>query len=227
MTQKLLVAIDGPAGSGKTTIAKQVAQRLHYTYIDTGAMYRAITLKILRQGIDPGDEKKSVEIAKRSRIRFKPNKKEQQVFIDGEDVTQDIRSHQVNEHVSLISSYKGVRQHLVKEQQRMAKNGGVVMEGRDIGTVVLPFAKPKIYLTASPKERAKRRYNEMKKKDMLHGKTLEEIEATIKERDHFDSNRKESPLAMAPDAIEVDTTHLNISQVLEVLIDIVKRSSND
>lgn len=227
MIQRLLVAIDGPAGSGKTTIAKQVAYRLQYTYIDTGAMYRAITLKVLQRGIEMTDEKRITELAKRSRISFKPSKKEQRIFLDGKDVTQEIRTHEVNEMVSRISSYQGVRQCMVKEQQRLVKSSGVVMEGRDIGTVVLPYAKPKIFLTASPKERARRRYMEMKKKDMLQGKTLEEIEEALYQRDHFDSNRKESPLAMAPDAIEVDTTHLDTSQVVEVIIDIIRRSCND
>lgn len=227
MNKQRLVAIDGPAGSGKTTIAKQVAQRIGYTYIDTGAMYRAMTLKVLQMGIDLGDEKKIVELAKKSHISFKVEGGEQQIFLDHHDVTGEIRSHKVNEKVSLISSYPGVRQQMVKEQKRLVKNTGVVMEGRDIGTVVLPYAKPKIFLTASLEERARRRFAEMKKKDLLKGKALGDIKGALQERDHFDSNRQEAPLTKAPDAIEVDTTYLSIPQVVEVIIDIIQRSFND
>lgn len=222
-----MVAIDGPAGSGKTTIAKKVAQRLNYSYIDTGAMYRAITFKVLQEGIHPADEDQIVELAQKSRITFKPLKKEQRIFMDKMDVTDAIRSHEVNEWVSLISSYPGIRRQMVKEQQRLAKNKGVVMEGRDIGTVVLPYARPKIFLTATSKERALRRYQEMKKKDLLQGKSLEEIEGAIIQRDHFDASRDESPLCQAPDAIMVNTTHLTIPQVVEVVIDIIQRSFQD
>ena len=227
MSEKLVVAIDGPAGAGKTTIARQVAGELGYTYIDTGAMYRAITLRALRQGITKNEASVS-EMAGKSQISFQKKEKrnsQPRVFLDHEDVTELIRRQEVNENVSLVSSYPGVRTAMAREQKRLASRRRVVMEGRDIGTHVLPSARPKIFLTASLDERARRRYQELKEKDLLEGMTLEEVKSDLERRDKLDSTRDFAPLKKAEDAIEVDSTELTISQVVEVIVDICLRTA--
>jgi cytidylate kinase len=213
------LAIDGPAGSGKSTISSLIAKKMGWTHIDTGAMYRAVTLQAIELGIDLNDEK-AYSFLETSNIHYDFNK----IFIDQRDVTEDIRSESVTKNVSLVSSFPYVRRKLVDLQKKAAAKGNIVMDGRDIGTVVLPHADLKIFLTANVEERAKRRLKENLKK----GKQSE-IEHVIKDiatRDEKDSTRKESPLRMADDAIILDTTHLTIDEVVSKIIDLTDKKEN-
>lgn len=219
MHNKKCIAIDGPAGAGKSTVAKLVAQRLGLLYIDTGAMYRAITLKALRRGVkeDPGALSL---LAKDTRIQLVPGIK-QQVMMDGEDVTEEVRKPEVCCNVSLVAQVPGVREVLVEQQRLMAKENGVVMDGRDIGTVVLPKATHKFFLTASPEERALRRAKELSQKGYtIDIKTLTD---EIRERDYIDSNREIAPLVPAEDALIIDSTGMEISQVVDMIIEIINK----
>ncbi|AIS52438.1 cytidylate kinase Cmk [Thermoanaerobacter kivui] len=210
------IAIDGPAGAGKSTVAKKLANLLNFTYIDTGAMYRAITYKVIKEGIDLKEEDKIAEIAKNSSITLEGEK----IFLDGKDVSYEIRRPEVSEKVSYVSKIKKVREILVEKQRAIAEGKNVVMDGRDIATVVLPDAQFKFFLTASLAERAKRRYNELKSKNLQidYLKVLEDI----KNRDKMDSQRKESPLKHTDESIVIDTTYLSEQQVLDKLYNIVK-----
>lgn len=213
------LAIDGPAGSGKSTISSLIAKKMGWTHIDTGAMYRAVTLQAIELGIDLNDEL-AYSFLETSYIHYDYDK----IFINQRDVTEDIRSDAVTKNVSLVSSFPYVRKKLVDLQKRAAENGNIVMDGRDIGTVVLPHADLKIFLTANVEERAKRRVKENLKK----GKEVE-IEKVIKDistRDEKDSTRKESPLRMAEDAIILDTTHLTIDEVVNKIIDMTDKKEN-
>ncbi|TXL67869.1 (d)CMP kinase [Cerasibacillus terrae] len=211
------IAIDGPAAAGKSTVAKLVAQELSYIYIDTGAMYRAITLKALAHSIPLDNEAQLTQLLEQTVIKLKQAKEGQQVFLDGEDVTLQIRSQQVTNHVSYIAKLPKIRQEMVNRQQSFAKQGGVVMDGRDIGTYVLPNAEVKIFLVASVDERAKRRFKENRRKGIPSD--LEEIKNEIRKRDQIDSSRKVSPLVKAEDAIEIDTTNQSIKQVAELILE--------
>jgi CMP/dCMP kinase len=214
--KKITIAIDGPAASGKSSTAKLVAQKLGYLHIDTGAMYRALTLKALEKKIDVNDRNKVAALARTSTIRLEGGNPTTKVFFDSEDITERIRTPQVNRSVSIVSSYQGVREVMVREQQRMAAQGGVVLEGRDIGTVVLPSAELKIFMIASVEERVKRR-----KKDLaFSGITAdeEELSREIEARDRKDSTREISPLRKAEDAIELDTSHLTIEEQVDFII---------
>ncbi len=215
--RKISIAIDGPAGSGKSTIAKDVAIKFGYIYIDTGAMYRAITLKALRNHIPLTDGVQLTTLAENTFIGLKYEKADcgslLRVFMDGEDVTEEIRSLEVTNNVSVVAAVSGVRQAMVNLQRNMAKQGGVVMDGRDIGTVVLPKAELKIYLTASVTERSHRRWLELNDKGIHVDR--EELEEQIRQRDLYDSNREISPLCQAKQAILLDTTNLTIEQVVE------------
>ncbi|TNF09307.1 MAG: (d)CMP kinase [Bacillota bacterium] len=213
------LAIDGPAGSGKSTISSLIAKKMGWTHIDTGAMYRAVTLQAIEHGIDLNDEH-AYSFLETSNIHYDNNK----IYIDDRDVTEDIRSEAVTKNVSLVSSFPYVRKKLVDLQKKAAEKGYIVMDGRDIGTVVLPHADLKIFLTANVEERAKRRLKENLKK----GKHAE-IEHVIKDiatRDEKDSTRKESPLRMADDAIILDTTHLTIDEVVSKIIDLTDKKEN-
>lgn len=213
------LAIDGPAGSGKSTISSLIAKKMGWTHIDTGAMYRAVTLQAIELGIDLNDEL-AYSFLETSYIHYDYDK----IFINQRDVTEDIRSDAVTKNVSLVSSFPYVRKKLVDLQKRAAENGNIVMDGRDIGTVVLPHADLKIFLTANVEERAKRRVKENLKK----GKEVE-IEKVIKDistRDEKDSTRKESPLRMAEDAIILDTTHLTIDEVVNKIIEMTDKKEN-
>lgn len=206
------IAIDGPASSGKSTIAKKIAQLYHLVYVDTGAMYRSLTYLALANNISVNDEKEILRLLRNTNITFKKENNGQLVFVNGEDVTNEIRQHDVTNNVSVVSAYGSVREELVRRQQKMAENTGVVMDGRDIGTVVLPEADVKIFLVASVEERAQRRYLENQEKGIQTDYEL--LKEEIIARDEYDMSRKVSPLKQAEDAIRVDTSNLSIEEVV-------------
>lgn len=214
-----VIAIDGPAGAGKSTIAKLVAKELNAIYIDTGAMYRAMALYLLRNHIDVEDEKALEECIASADISIRFVDGEQQVWLNGENVNGLIRTEEVSAMASISSAKGAVRVKLVDLQRKLAKANDVVMDGRDIGTHVLPDAKPKIFLTADPKVRAKRRYDELTAKG--EACDLVTIEKDIIERDERDKNRELSPLRQAEDAILVDTSDMTIEQVKEKIISLI------
>jgi CMP/dCMP kinase len=219
--KKITIAIDGPAASGKSTTAKLVAHKLGYLHIDTGAMYRALTLKALDEKIDLSERKAIVHLAQTSAIRLEVEGGTAKVFLDGIEVSRRIRTQQVNRSVSTVSSYKGVRDVMVQAQQKMAASGGVVLEGRDIGTVVLPQAELKIFMVASVEERARRR-----KKDLALVGVEAEQDDLVKEidaRDQKDSTRETSPLRKAEDAIELDTSNLTIEEQVDFILEHAKK----
>lgn len=211
---RINIAIDGPAGAGKSTIARMVAARLRYIYVDTGAMYRAVAWFMLEHGISAENHEKVLQHAQNMVIELKPHESGQMVWLNGEDVTPYIRSHQVSAVVSKYAQIEGLRTRLVRLQQEMAAQKGVVMDGRDIGTTVLPDAELKIFMTATVKERALRRFQELRDE----GITLEQLERDIAERDRLDAEREVSPLRCAEDAIVLDTTHMDINQVVEAIL---------
>lgn len=211
------IAIDGPSASGKSTIAKILATKLGYIYIDTGAMYRAYTLAVLRAGIDPQNEKACCTLINKIKIWFN---KENHVTLNDEDVGDEIRKNDVADNVSYISTYKDVRAHLVDLQRELASNNNVIMDGRDIGTHVLPNATVKIFQVADVDMRAKRRYMENLEKGIPS--TEEECLQNLKKRDYIDSHRAVNPLKAADDAIVVDTTNLTISEVVDKVLEIIK-----
>ncbi len=214
------IAIDGPAGAGKSTIARMVAKKLDIIYVDTGAMYRAMALYALRQGIDGLDEGRVSACLKDVNISLSFQDGEQCVLLNGENVNGLIRTPQISAMASRISVYADVRKKLVSEQQRIAKNTDLVMDGRDIGTCVLPNAILKIYLTASCDVRAKRRFDEMVERG--ENCDLEKIIEEIKERDDRDIHREISPLTQAKDAVLIDTSDMTISQVVDNIMELVK-----
>lgn len=223
MTKRLQVAIDGPASAGKSTVAKRVAKEFGYVYCDTGAMYRAVTLAALNKGISMDDVEQIAEIAKHIKITFKPAEPEQRVFINGEEVTRDIRLPKVAANVSAVAAIPAVRTEMTKQQREIAAEGGIVMDGRDIGTTVLPNAPVKIFMVATAHERARRRFLENKQKGITTT-SLEELQKAIELRDQKDSTRKVSPLTQADDAIRLDTTNLTIDQVVEEISKIIKKT---
>lgn len=210
------IAIDGPAGAGKSTVAKIVAEKLGFQYIDTGAMYRAYTLKILDNGIDPTDEGRVLTLLESTNIDFRDNR----IFLDEAPVDEEIREGRITRNVSYIASYKAVREKMVRLQQDMSTRKSVVMDGRDITTVVLPNADFKFFVTASAEERGRRRYLELLGKG-VKGITLEDTIEDIKRRDTFDSTREESPLTKTEDSYLVDTTHMTIDEAVDHIISIV------
>ena len=210
------IAIDGPAAAGKSTVAKKIAEEKNYIYIDTGAMYRSLTLKVLREKIDLEDEQAILDLLNATSIELTTDKGNQKVLLDNEDVTREIRMSQVAENVSTLAKHKKVREELVKRQQKLAEGTSVVMDGRDIGTHVLPQAELKVFLIASVKERAERRHHENLKNN--YESNLIEIEKEIAKRDEQDRTRKVSPLVKASDAIEIDTTSLTIEDVVQKII---------
>jgi len=215
INDRINVAIDGPAGAGKSTVARLVAQKLSYIYVDTGAMYRAITWYMIREDISSEDYDKVCQKVHNMVIELIPEKDVQKVLINGEDVTPHIRSLQVNSLVSQYSKIEGVRSRLSHLQRQMALRKGVVMDGRDIGTTVLPDAEVKIFMTASVEERALRRYKEMRDTEAV---SLQQLEKDIAMRDRLDESREISPLRRAEDAILLDTTSMNIHQVVEAIV---------
>lgn len=218
--RRLSVAIDGPAGAGKSTVARQVARQLGFTYVDTGAMYRAVTWKALQNGSDLTDETNMTQLVRDTHIELKTDKKEVLVWVDGQPVSEEIRTPEVTSHVSAVAGLEGVRKELLKKQRELALNGGVVMDGRDIGTRVLPEAGVKVFLTASIDERAHRRYNEWLRKG--YSVDLEQLKQEIRQRDEKDKNRKHSPLCPAEDAVHLDTTGLTINEVVQAILDLCR-----
>lgn len=214
--KNLVIAVDGPAGAGKSTIAKIVADKLNINYIDTGAMYRAITYKVLTNNIDINDEKAIVEVAKNSDIDFKDNN----IYLDGKILKEEIRTPQVSHNVSNIAQIKDVRHLMVDVQRDIGNKSSVILDGRDIGSYVFPNADYKFYLVASPEERGERRYKELIKKG--YETTLGEVINDVIRRDEIDSNREFAPLVKAKDAIEIDTTGKNIDNVVESVISKIK-----
>ena len=223
-SKKIRIAIDGPAAAGKSTVAKNIAKKLNIVYIDTGAMYRALTLKALDKNIDIKDEQALIQMLKATEIELVQQENEQKVLLDGYDVTEDIRNQKVTNVVPYVAEHKQVREELVRRQRKLADRISVVMDGRDIGTHVLPDAELKIFLIASVEERAKRRHQENVEKGFPSD--LAQIMKEIKERDERDSNRATSPLVQAEDAIAIDTTSLSIEEVTEKILQEVKKITN-
>ena len=207
----LIVAIDGPAGSGKSTIAKLLAKKYDLTYIDTGAMYRMITLYLLENNIDINDLKEVERVLNTVNLDMQGDK----FYLDNVDVSTKIREKRINDNVSKVASIKIVRSNLVDLQRKISNNKDVILDGRDVGTVIFPNAQVKIFLIASPEERARRRYNEFLEKKIEI--TYDEVLKSIKERDHIDSTRDESPFVKADDAIELDSTNLTIEEVINFI----------
>ncbi|MBQ6485402.1 MAG: (d)CMP kinase [Carnobacterium sp.] len=223
MTEKRLrIAIDGPASAGKSTVAKILAKDLGYIYCDTGAMYRALTYMAMENNISIDDEAGLVQLLQDMTITFDPSAEIQKVFVNGKEVTDEIRKSDVTNGVSAVSAHQAVRVELVKRQQEIAKAGGIVMDGRDIGTAVLPDAEIKIFLVASVTERAERRFKENQTKGITTA--LEVLQQEIADRDYKDSTRKVSPLLQAEDAILVDTTSLSIEGVVAKIKSIIEET---
>lgn len=210
---KFSIAIDGPAGAGKSTIAKRLATLLNCIYIDTGAMYRTVGYACLLEGVSYEDESAVVEVLNKIKLSMQYSEMGQQIYLNDENVSTKIRTDEVAAAASKVATYQPVREELVRRQQEMAKAQSVVMDGRDIGTVVLPFATLKIFLTASVEERAQRRFKEYAEKGM--SVSIAQLEADIKARDLQDSTREISPLKQAEDAVVVDTTHLTIDEIVK------------
>ncbi|NMB21628.1 MAG: (d)CMP kinase [Firmicutes bacterium] len=215
------IAVDGPAGAGKSTIARLVAKQLGLRYVDTGAMYRAVTLVALRQGVDMDDEDALLRVATSMDLNIVfQGQRGNVIYLDGQDVTGLIRQPDVTANVSTVSTHKKVRDFIVALQDQIGRQGSVVMDGRDIGTVVMPDADWKIFLQATVEERARRRQQELQRKGVVVD--IKDLQEQIRTRDHLDSTRENSPLRKAEDAIEIDTTSLSISEVVEKVLDLIQ-----
>ena len=214
--ENIIIAVDGPAGAGKSTIAKIIAKRLNINYIDTGAMYRAVTLKCLQNNVDGKDENAVIEMAKKTSIDFRDNN----IYLDSKIVNDEIRTLEVSKNVSDVAKIKEVRYLMVDLQREIGKNNAVILDGRDIGSYVFPNADYKFFLVATPEERGKRRYIELKEKG--YDGTLEDIINDIIRRDEIDSNREFAPLVKAEGAIEIDTTGKDIDQVVDLVLQKIK-----
>ena len=219
-----IVAVDGTAGSGKGSVTKIVAERLNLVTIDTGAMYRCVTLAMLEQNVGVEETEKIAEILKDIKIEFVDEGTEKKVFLNGKDVTLQIRSKEVTEFVSPVATIKIVREHMAQLQREMAKSIDVIMEGRDIGTNVFPNADVKIYLDATPEERAERRFRQNKENGI--DIPFEEILKNVKERDYIDSHREIAPLTKAPDAVYIDSTGMTVEEEVEAVIKVIKEKRN-
>jgi cytidylate kinase len=218
--KKFVIAIDGPAGAGKSTVAKIIANKLNFLYVDTGAMYRVLTLKAMREKIPWDDKEKLIEMAKNTEIELYQDGEKYRVFMDGKDVSEEIRKEEVSKNTSYIASILEIRKILWEKQRNFREKYDIVMEGRDIGTKVFPDAQIKIYLDASVEERAKRRYLQLK--EMGIEEDIEKIKKEIIERDKKDKNREIAPLIKTDDYYYIDTTDLTINQVVEKIMSIYK-----
>ncbi|MDQ3805711.1 MAG: (d)CMP kinase [Acidobacteriota bacterium] len=220
MTKSLIIAIDGPSGAGKSTLGRKLARELGLLYIDTGAMYRAVALAVTRAGASTADPGAVAEVARRASIQLAGDPDSLQVRLDGRDVSEEIRGEQIGHTASVVSAIPEVRRELVRRQREMGARGGVVLDGRDIGTVVFPDADVKFFLTAVPEERARRRFDEerLKERDQTFEATLADINA----RDRRDASRQDSPLRIAEDAVVIDTTELPIEEVYRRMLEVVR-----
>lgn len=223
--RKPIIAIDGPAGSGKSTVARIVAERLGYTYIDTGAMYRAVAVKATEAGIPIEEPDRTADLANRLDIHFRPMDDKQHIFADGDDLTEAIRTPEATKLSSPVSAIPGVRHRLVELQRRMGEQGGVVMEGRDIGTYVFPNAEVKVFLTASPEERVRRRCKDLASAGIKADPII--VAKDLRERDERDSTRAMAPLRQAEDAVLINTDGMSIEEVVSAVIDIHDRRMNE
>jgi cytidylate kinase len=212
----MIIAIDGPAGSGKSTVAQLIASRLNFKYIETGSMYRAVAWKAEQAGIDPEDAERIAEVARTISIEFQPGTERQKVMVDGEDLTPVLKTETIGRLAAIVAANKAVREVMVAQQQVMGRNGNVVMDGRDIGTVVFPDADKKFFMVADQKERAQRRHEEIKAKSPEV--TFEKIYEQLQQRDYEDENREVSPLVPAQDSILLDTTRMSIDEVVAQMI---------
>ena len=215
----MIIAIDGPAGSGKSTVARLIASRLDFKYIETGSMYRAVAWKVQQEGIDPEDAERVAEVARTISLEFQPGTERQKVFVDGEELTPILKTETIGQLAAIVAANKAVREIMVAQQQDMGRSGNVVMDGRDIGTVVFPEADKKFFLIADQKERAQRRHEETKAKSPEV--TFEKIYKQLQQRDYEDENREVSPLVPAKDSILLDTTQMDIDAVVAHMIEII------
>lgn len=214
--ENLIIAIDGPAGAGKSTISKLVSKRLDINYLDTGAMYRAITYKCIEEGININNEEEVIKICESSDVDFRNN----QIYLDGKNIDIEIRRQEVSSKVSNVAKIKKVRELLVARQREIASESDAILDGRDVGTCIFPDARYKFFLSASAQERGRRRYEELKSKG--EDVDLDNIIEDIKKRDKIDSTREVSPLIKAEDAIEIDSTSMSINEVVDYIIDAVE-----
>jgi cytidylate kinase len=221
----MIIAIDGPAGSGKSTVAKIVAEKLNFRYIDTGSMYRSVAWKSLEKNTALGDEDAVADIASKVKIELVPGKDGQLVFVDGENITDQLKVEEISRGAAIVAAQPMIREIMTTKQRKLGKQGKVVMDGRDIGTVVFPQADKKFFLDADPKERGRRRFIELKEKGQVKNTDLSTIIAQIVQRDHEDRSRKIAPLKQAKDAMLIDTTHLSVDQVAEKIIKIITPGS--
>lgn len=221
MSKEKVIAIDGPAGSGKSTTAKMVAKEMGFSFLDTGAMYRALTHYALTNNISPSDSEQLTRLAEELVLEFKPTDGVNHVIYDSVDITKEIRTPEVTLHVSEVSAHPGVRKAMVARQKEFGKIGSIVAEGRDTTTVVFPNAAVKIFLIASVEERAKRRLLDLK--NAGSDSTVEDQKADLERRDHYDSNREHSPLTKADDAFEIDTTNLTIEEQVSKIVELAKK----
>jgi len=217
----IIIAIDGYSACGKSTLAKLLSKEIAYAYIDTGAMYRAVTLYFLNHEIDLGNEKKVAEALTQINIHFKNEEGANVTYLNGEKVEEAIRTMRVSGKVSEVAALSSVRRKMVEQQQQMGKAKSVILDGRDIGTVVFPNAEVKLFLTASPEERAQRRYEELLQKSQET--PLKEVLANLQHRDHIDSSRADSPLKQAEDAVVIDNTNLNLEEELAMVLALVEK----
>ena len=221
----MIIAIDGPAGSGKSTVAKIVAEKLNFRYIDTGSMYRSVAWKSLQKNTALRDEDAVADIASKVKIELVPGKDGQLVFVDGANITDQLKVEEISRGAAIVAAQPMIREIMTTKQRKLGKQGKVVMDGRDIGTVVFPQADKKFFLDADPKERGRRRFIELKEKGQVKNTDLSTIIAQIVQRDHEDRSRKIAPLKQAKDAMLIDTAHLSVDRVAEEIIKIITPGS--